>query len=188
MYEWIVFIRPRLIVQPSWTTLAASARQFVVQLALLMTFCVAKLNSLWFTPYTNVASAPSHGADTMTSGAPASRCMAALSREVKMPVLSMTTSTPRSPQGSDLGSRSLSTRSSLPSTETPFLVALIVFGSTPNTESYLSRCAIWSSEPRSLTATTSMSAPRPAMARKKLRPMRPNPLIATRVLAMGPEL
>ena len=36
VYEWIVFIRPRSIVQRSWTTLAAGARQFVVQLALLM--------------------------------------------------------------------------------------------------------------------------------------------------------
>ena len=41
VYEWIVFMRPRLIVQPSWTTLAAGARQFVVQLALLMMWCFA---------------------------------------------------------------------------------------------------------------------------------------------------
>src|SRR4029078_11241897 len=37
VYEWIVFIRPRSIVRRSWTTFAAGARQFVVQLALLMT-------------------------------------------------------------------------------------------------------------------------------------------------------
>jgi hypothetical protein len=36
VYEWIVFISPRSIVSRSWTTLAAGARQFVVQLALLM--------------------------------------------------------------------------------------------------------------------------------------------------------
>ena len=41
-----------------------------MQLAFEMTFCVLKSKSLWLTPYTNVASAPSHGADTMTSGAP----------------------------------------------------------------------------------------------------------------------
>ena len=39
VYEWIVFIRPRRIVNLSWTTLAAGARQFVVQLALLMIWC-----------------------------------------------------------------------------------------------------------------------------------------------------
>ena len=37
-------------------------------------------------------------------------------------------------------------------------------------------------EPRSLAATKSMSAPRCLAARKKLRPMRPNPLMPTRML------
>ena len=39
-----------------------------------------------------------------------------------------------------------------------------------------------SSEPRSLTATKSMSAPRCFAARKKLRPIRPKPLIPTRTV------
>ncbi len=37
-------------------------------------------------------------------------------------------------------------------------------------------------EPRSLAATKSMSAPRCLAARKKLRPMRPNPLMPTRMV------
>src|SRR6266850_6327387 len=41
VYEWIVFIRPRWIVSRSWTTFAAGARQFVVQLALLMMWWLA---------------------------------------------------------------------------------------------------------------------------------------------------
>ncbi len=36
VYEWIVFMRPRSMPSRSWTTFAAGARQFVVQLALLM--------------------------------------------------------------------------------------------------------------------------------------------------------
>ncbi len=42
-----------------------------------------------------------------------------------------------------------------------------------------------SSEPRSLTATKSMSAPRCFAARKKLRPIRPNPLIPTLTVMSG---
>ena len=48
--------------------------------------------------------------------------------------------------------------------------------------SYFSRCAISSLEPRSLAATKSMSAPRCLAARKKLRPMRPKPLMPTRMV------
>ena len=51
---------------------------------------------------TKVASAPVAGAEMITRGAPASRWAAALSRSVKKPVDSTTTSTPRSPQGSCL--------------------------------------------------------------------------------------
>jgi hypothetical protein len=39
-----------------------------------------------------------------------------------------------------------------------------------------------STEPRSFTATKSMSAPMPLAARKKFRPMRPKPLIPTRMV------
>ena len=74
-----------------------------MQLALEITLCVLKSKSLWLTPYTNVASAASHGADTITSGAPPSRWAAAASRLVKKPVDSITTSTPSSPHGSAVG-------------------------------------------------------------------------------------
>src|SRR5690606_34625937 len=48
--------------------------------------------------------------------------------------------------------------------------------------SYFRRWAISSFEPRSLAATKSMSAPRCLAARRKLRPMRPNPLMPTRMV------
>ena len=74
-----------------------------MQEALDTTLCVAgsKVSSL--TPTTKVASAPVAGAEMMTNGAPASRWAAALSRSVKKPVDSTTTSTPRSPHGQVLG-------------------------------------------------------------------------------------
>jgi len=49
------------------------------------------------------------GADTSTRLAPASRCAAAFSLSVKMPVHSITTSMPSAFHGSFLGSRSAST-------------------------------------------------------------------------------
>src|SRR3954451_8647460 len=51
-------------------------------------------------------------------------------------------------------------------------------------ESYLSRCARVLASVRSLTPTKSMSAPAAFAARKRLRPMRPKPLMPTRT-AMG---
>ena len=50
----------------------------------------------------------------------------------------------------------------------------------PRFESYLSRCAIVFASPRSFAATISKSASRFSAARKKFRPIRPNPLIPTR--------
>src|SRR3954452_6740009 len=41
--------------------------------------------------------------------------------------------------------------------------------------------------PRSLAATISMSAPLAATARKKLRPIRPNPLMPTRTVTAAPQ-
>ena len=73
-----------------------------MQEALDTTLWVAgsKVSSL--TPTTKVASAPADGADTITNGAPASRCIDACSLLEKMPVDSITMSTPRSDHGQGL--------------------------------------------------------------------------------------
>ena len=68
------------------------------------------------------------GAEMITFLAPASRCLAASSRLVNSPVDSITTSTPRSPQGSAAGSRSASTLTSRPSTTIAFSRASTVPG------------------------------------------------------------
>ena len=96
-------MRPFSTPNASSSTLIIGTKQFVVHDAFDTTMCFAgsKVSSL--TPITNVASAPVAGAETMTRGAPASRWAAALSRSVKKPVDSTTTSTPSSPQGSCLG-------------------------------------------------------------------------------------
>src|SRR5690242_12051414 len=128
-----------------------------------------------------VASALSAGAETSTRLAPAVRCAAAFSLAVKMPVHSSAMSTPRSFHGSLVGSRSADTLIlPLPRLmESPSTVT--VPGKRPCTESKRSRWALVSTGPRSLMPTTSISRrPDSAMARRILRPMRPNPLIATR--------
>src|SRR6516165_3655138 len=128
-----------------------------------------------------VASAFSAGAETSTRLAPAVRCAAAFSLAVKMPVHSIAMSTPRAFQGSFEGSRSAETLIlPLPRlSESPSTVT--VPGKRPCTESKRNRCALVSTGPRSLMPTISMSLrPDSAIARRMLRPMRPNPLIATR--------
>src|SRR6201991_2570579 len=128
-----------------------------------------------------VASALSAGAETSTRLAPAARCAEALSLAVKMPVHSSAMSTPNSFHGSFDGSRSAETLIlPLPRLiESPSTVT--VPGKRPCTESKRSRCALVSTGPRSLMPTTSISLrPDSAIARSTLRPMRPNPLIATR--------
>src|SRR6187402_3040764 len=98
-------MRPRSTPKASSRTFTIGTKQLVVQEALDTTLWVAgsKVSSL--TPTTKVASALVAGADTMTKGAPASRCADAFSLDVKKPVDSTTTSTPSSPQGSSFGSR-----------------------------------------------------------------------------------
>src|SRR5258705_8067329 len=128
-----------------------------------------------------VASAPSDGADTSTRLAPAVRWAVALALALKMPVHSIAISTPSSFQGSFDGSRSAETLIlPLPTLiESPSTVT--VPGKRPCTESKRKRWALVSTGPRSLMPTTSISLrPDSAIARSTLRPMRPNPLIATR--------
>src|SRR3954471_11403486 len=129
-----------------------------------------------------VASAPSEGAETSTRLAPAVRWADALALALKMPVHSIAISTPSSFHGSFDGSRSAETLIlPLPRLiESPSTVTMP--GNRPCTESKRSRWALVSTGPRSLMPTTSISLrPDSAMARKILRPMRPNPLIATRI-------
>src|SRR6516164_5058661 len=126
-------------------------------------------------------SAPSAGAETSTRLAPACRCAAALSLAVKMPVHSSATSIPSSFQGSWVGSlMAVTLMAPLPQVMvSPFTVTSP--GKRPCTESKRSRCALVSTGARSLMARISMSLrPASTAARRMLRPMRPNPLIATR--------
>ena len=123
VYEWIVVMRPLSTPNASSSTLIIGTKQLVVHEAFDTTFWVAGSNVSSLTPTTKVPSAPDDGADTTTNGAPPSRWNAALSRLVKMPVDSTTTSTPRSPHGSSLGSRTASTLSVSPSTLMPSSVA-----------------------------------------------------------------
>jgi hypothetical protein len=95
----------------------------------------------------------------ITFFAPASRCFAALSRSVKRPVDSITTSAPASDQGKSAGSRSEKTFSSLPSTTIASSVWSTSPGKRPRIESYLRRWASVFVSVMSFTPTQSMSAP-----------------------------
>ena len=86
-------------------------------------------------------SSPVAGAEMITFFAPASRCLAAASRLVKIPVDSITTSTPRSFHGSCAGSRTARPLKPLPSTTMSSSVADTSYGSRPRIESYFNRCA-----------------------------------------------
>jgi hypothetical protein len=103
---------------------------------------------------------------------------------VKKPVDSTTMSAPTSPQAMAAGSFSAKILIVLSPTVIESSVEETSSGSTPSTESYLSRCAMLLLSIRSLAATISMSAPDAWTARKKLRPMRPKPLMPTRTVTV----
>src|SRR5580658_7084661 len=168
----------------SSSTLAIGATQFVVHEALDKMSCEAGSYASSLTPITIVMSSSLAGAEMMTFFAPASRCARAAGPVVNRPVDSITTSTPRSAQGRRPGSRSARiliswspTRMTSPDTNTSN-------DRVPRTVSYLSRCAMVAMSPRSFAATISKPrSPSPALtARQKLRPIRPNPLIPTRIV------
>src|SRR6516225_9813237 len=128
-------------------------------------------------------SSPLAGAEMITFRAPAVRCAAAASREVNLPVDSITTSTPSSPQGSAAGSRSAKIRISWSPTRMTSSSAVTSTSSVPSTVSYFSRCALVAGLVRSFAATISISLPCAAWtARQKFRPIRPNPLTPTRIV------
>ena len=162
----------------SCRTLASGARQFVVHDAFEMMWCDLGSYLSKLTPRTTEKSGFLAGAVMMTFLAPAARCFAALSRSVKRPVDSKTTSTPRSFHGRAPGSRLDSTLIESPLTEMESAVASIFAFRLPRIESYFSRWASVAVFVMSFTATKSMSL-LPSAARMMLRPMRPNPLIPT---------
>src|SRR5579859_6444872 len=183
----MVVIRPLTMPKLSASTLAIGATQLVVHEAFEITWCCpgSYLSSL--TPITIVMSSPLAGAEMITFRAPALRCAAAASREVNLPVDSMTTSTPRSPQGSAAGSFSAMIRISESPARMMLPSAVTSTSSLPSTVSYLSRCALVAGSVRSLAATISMPLPCPLAcaawtARQKFRPIRPNPLMPTRIV------
>ena len=100
---------------------------------------------------------------------------------MKAPVPSMTMSTPSAFHGSWSGSRLETTSIFLPSIE--MWVSSTIWTSAskvPRTESYLTKWDACFTPPESLMATTSsMDFSRPCQHRKKLRPIRPKPLMAT---------
>ncbi len=179
----MVVIRPLLMPKFSSSTLAIGATQLVVQEALEMMLCASASYLSSLTPITIVMSSSLAGAEMMTFFAPPAMCALAAGPVVNRPVDSMTMSTPRSPQGRFAGSRSARILIDLspmwivsPSTVTSSL-------SGPATVSYFSRWAIVLRSPRSFAATISMPrSPLSSRARKKFRPIRPNPLIPTRMV------
>src|SRR3989338_1853423 len=118
-----VVIRPRLMHQLSFSTLATGARQLVVHEALEIMACPAYVLS--FTPYTNIGVSSLLGADMMTFLAPAAICFSQVSLVRNRPVESTTISAPTSLHFNSAGSLTavrriflpLTTRV-LPSTET----------------------------------------------------------------------
>jgi hypothetical protein len=134
---------------------------------------------------TKVPSSFFAGAEMMTFLAPPSMWACALVASVKKPVDSTTTSAPTSPHEMAAGSFSAKILMVLSPTVMESSVYDTSSASTPSTESYLSRCAMLLLSIRSLAATISTSAPDACTARKKLRPMRPKPLIPTRTVTVG---
>jgi hypothetical protein len=165
--------------------LAIGARQLVVQEAFEMTVCFEPSYRLSLTPITIVMSSFLAGAEMMTFLAPLSTCTLALLASVKKPVDSMTTSAPTSPHARVAGSRSANALKVLPPTVISSAVAFTSCGRRPRIESYLSRWASVALSVRSFTPTISMSAPDASTARKKFRPIRPKPLMPTRMVTGG---
>src|ERR1700757_5074434 len=100
----MVVIVPLMILKLSCTTLAIGARQFVVQDALEMMWCLAGSYTWWFTPRTRVTSSFFAGAEMITFFTGPRMCFLASSALVKRPVDSRTTWAPTDSQGSLAGS------------------------------------------------------------------------------------
>ena len=136
-----------------------------------------------------MASTSVAGAEMMTRGAPASMWAAAAGPSVKMPVDSITTSTPRSAHGRALGSRSAKTEKVWSPTVMDRSVWLTGHGQGAVGRVVLEEVGVGGGGDQVVdadhldrVAAASPPRPRPAAraARRKLRPIRPNPLIPTR--------
>ena len=177
-------MKPSSIPQRSRMPMIMGAAQFVVQEAFEMILS-SPLSTLSFTPSTTVTmSASFAGAESTTRSAPADKCADAFSRVRKRPVHSSTTSMSSLPHGNALGSFSAKAFTFLP----PRMRCASSYptspGNTPCTESYLKRWESVALSARSFTATSSMSV-RSCNKRAVTRPIRPNPLMATRVILEG---
>src|SRR5512135_3522512 len=131
-----VVIRPRLMPQLSFSTLATGARQLVVQEA--AETMVSPLYAVWFTPYTNIGVLSLEGADITTFLAPALMCAWQDSSSRKKPVHSSTMSAPTSFHFRLTGSFSAVRRIFLPLTTRLLPSTLMSPLKLPCTESYFS--------------------------------------------------
>mmetsp|Transcript_2043 Transcript_2043/g.4924 ORF Transcript_2043/g.4924 Transcript_2043/m.4924 type:complete len:264 (-) Transcript_2043:111-902(-) len=184
VYECVVVIVPLTIPNLSSSTLTNGARQLVVHEALEMMGACGSNSSSALTPMTYVGmSSPFAGAVMSTFLAPASMCFSHPAWSVKTPVDSMTRSIFRSFHGSSSGLRLLTMVMFLPLTEMVESSTIFTSASNvPRMESYLSRCDACLTPPLSLIAmSSSPEVLRLSRQRTKLRPIRPKPLIATRI-------
>src|SRR3954452_13187437 len=112
----MVVMVPLTMVKVSLMTLAGGARQFVVQDALEIMWCLAASYLSSFTPITMVMSSFLAGAEMMTFFTGPRRCLRASSALVKRPVDSITTWAPTDSQLILAGSFSAKTLKERPST------------------------------------------------------------------------
>ena len=178
VYAWTVVMKPCSMPKASSSTLARTARQFVVHDALETTKSRAgsKVSSL--TPTTKVASASLAGAEMITRRAPALMWAAALSRLVRRPVLSITTSMPSSRQGSSSGWGSIN----IVTGEEPTIIVSCSTDTGTGSARGPSRGPAGGRAPRDRRVVDGGHLDvmgRLQAARRKARPVRPNPLIAT---------
>ena len=120
-------MKPRRIPTAWFRTAATGTRQLVVQDAFEITLCDLR-SLLLLTPWQTVMSALLQGAETSTFFAPPTRWAEAASLLAKRPVHSITISTPRSLQGSFVGSRSDRPATLRPSTWRALFIACTLPG------------------------------------------------------------
>jgi hypothetical protein len=154
-----------VISNASCTTNCLAPMAKAIHDAFEMIVCCAASYRLSLTPITIVMSSFLAGAEMMTFFAPLSTCVFAFVASVKKPVDSMTMSAPTDFQSSLAWSRSSKAMIFWSPTVIESPVWLTSPSRRPRIESYLSRCASVALSVRSLTATTSMSAPAARAAR-----------------------